>query len=782
MTIAAWRDRDRLIVRAPYGVGVRLREVPTGRWDRALSAWSFAASRVVARKLLPITGALDAVAALAGEQPAPPREDAIALPDGGVPRWRHQTRGAWWLADRDAALLQYGMGCLAGDSVIHVNRGGKGFRMTIADLIARELRGWPKRMPTFVRGMKADGTLGLVRLVGVKATGYRHALELSLDNGQRLTLTPRHEIATPSGKVAAETLKVGDAVLIDEVGWRGFDGRPRKARPYLYRRLSDGRRLSRDGYVIFSGSRVRGSPLLEHRVVAAAMLGRQLHEGEVVHHRNGDKTDNRPENLEVLSGHSEHGKRHQLRDNLAGALPRVAHVASIRHLGAAIPVYDLSVDDPAHTYVANGIVVGNTGKTRIALDALGLIGAQTALVLCPLSVVSVWKSQAARWYPHPAVAVLDLDAGGVARKARTMRGFLMPPRAARLVVAVVNYESAWRPALGEAILEREWDAVIYDECHRIKSPSSSASMFAAKLRPKVRRRWALSGTPLAHSPMDAYAIFRALDPGVFGTSFARFRAEYAVMGGFQGKQVLGYRNLDGFRESYYTLALAQDRDVLDLPPTHHVELTATLEPPTRRLYEQLRTEFVAELGGGTVTAAHALTRMLRLQQLTGGALDSDEGAPLHRSAEKESALADFLIDLDPAEPVVVFARFRADLAAVRRAAQRAGRRVRELSGSARELAEWQADGDGSVLATQIQSGGEGIDLTRAAHCVYYSLGFSLAQYEQSLARTHRPGQTRPVTYYHLIASSSIDRYVYRTLRQRRDVINRVLEEGLTDEG
>jgi SNF2 family DNA or RNA helicase len=533
VTIAAWRDRDRLIVRAPYGVGVRLREVPTGRWDRALSAWSFAASRVVARKLLPITGALDAVAALAGEQPAPPREDAIALPDGGVPRWRHQTRGAWWLADRDAALLQYGMG---------------------------------------------------------------------------------------------------------------------------------------------------------------------------------------------------------------------------------------------------------TGKTRIALDALRLVDARLALVVCPLSVVPVWRAQAARWCPHPEATVLDLDAGGVARKARTMRGFLLPPRAARLVVAVVNYESAWRPALGEAILEREWDAVIYDECHRIKSPSSSASMFAAKLRPKVRRRWALSGTPLAHSPMDAYAIFRALDPGVFGTSFARFRAEYAVMGGFQGKQVLGYRNLDGFRESYYTLALAQDRDVLDLPPTHHVELTVALEPATRRLYEQLRTEFVAELGGGTVTAAHALTRMLRLQQLTGGALDSDEGLPLHRSEEKERALADFLIDLDPAEPVVVFARFRADLAAVRRAARHAGRRVRELSGSARELSEWQADGDGSVLATQIQSGGEGIDLTRAAHCVYYSLGFSLAQYEQSLARTHRPGQTRPVTYYHLIASSSIDRYVYRTLRQRRDVINRVLEEGLTDEG
>ena len=35
--------------------------------------------------------------------------------------------------------------------------------------------------------------------------------------------------------------------------------------------------------------------------------------------------------------------------------------------------------------------------------------------------------------------------------------------------------------------------------------------------------------------------------------------------------------------------------------------------------------------------------------------------------------------------------------------------------------------------------------------VYYSLGFSLGSYEQSLARVHRPGQTRPVEYIHLLA-------------------------------
>ena len=81
-----------------------------------------------------------------------------------------------------------------------------------------------------------------------------------------------------------------------------------------------------------------------------------------------------------------------------------------------------------------------------------------------------------------------------------------------------------------------------------------------------------------------------------------------------------------------------------------------------------------------------------------------------------------------------------------------------------------------MLAVQIDSGGVGVDLTRARYAIYYSLGFSLGSYEQSLARIHRPGQTRPVEYIHLLAEGTVDERVMAALARRSDVVNTVLHE------
>jgi Superfamily II DNA/RNA helicases, SNF2 family len=130
------------------------------------------------------------------------------------------------------------------------------------------------------------------------------------------------------------------------------------------------------------------------------------------------------------------------------------------------------------------------------------------------------------------------------------------------------------------------------------------------------------------------------------------------------------------------------------------------------------------------------------------------------------------------EPLVVFCRFRADIDNALATCRNLGRSASELSGHRRQLEQWQA-GETSVLVVQIQSGGTGIDLTRASYGVFMSVGHSLAEYLQAIARLHRPGQEKTTHLYSLISTlrgdTTVDGRVHEALSQRRKVIDHVVD-------
>jgi len=438
-----------------------------------------------------------------------------------------------------------------------------------------------------------------------------------------------------------------------------------------------------------------------------------------------------------------------------------------------------------------------TGKTRTTIATIQHLAESDSqfrriLIVGPKSALHVWQEQfKLYWNASIVYSLTVVDRGAMKTRAKSAAAKKAVAQLNRAVfVLVVNYEAVWRGELGKWIEKQAWHMIVCDEVHRIKSHDrkAKASPFIAKLGDWRTWRVGLSGTPLPHSPLDAWAIFRFLDVGIFGTSFSRFRDRYAVMGGYRppgatgGVEIKGWKNMDEFNRLFHSITdHVRSEDVLHLPEQIHERRIVDLSPAARRIYDDLERDMIAQVKDGVVTAANALAKLLRLQQITGGCANIETAPGVNELRRidyaKRDALIDLIGDLSRGEPLVVFCRFHADLDAVTQAAAKTERRCWELSGRVKQLPEWKRDaenGVGAILAAQIQAGGLSVDMSVARYCVYYSLGFNLGEYEQSLKRLHRPGQRRNVTYIHLLARNTVDGVVYRTMQARKDVVEAVL--------
>lgn len=424
-------------------------------------------------------------------------------------------------------------------------------------------------------------------------------------------------------------------------------------------------------------------------------------------------------------------------------------------------------------YGAHEMGCGKTGSTYAALREKRLI-----LVCCPIAVGPAWAKQGGLFDPSRKVVVVV--SGSSASRAKKIREAV---ESGDRVAIIINYDAVWRSEVAKVVLAADWDAIVLDEAHRIKSPSSKVSKWIAKLaasKPNAKRI-CLSGTPTPQNPLDWWSQFRFLNPEILGGSHTAFRARIAnIHPRFPG-WVTGFKPeaLHALRQRIDEhIHRVTSEEVLSLPDAIHETIEVEISGVTREFYDRLETEMIAFVGpdADAVTAANRMVVVGRLQAATSGftRIDGeDEFTLIDGSPAKAERLRDWLTDFPAREPLVAFVRYIKDVDHVKQLVIDSGRTVSELSGRRKELEAWQA-GETDVIVVQQQAGGCGVDLTRACYCVYFSLSHSLGDYEQSLARLRRPGQSKCCRYYHLVAKDTVDETIYRALRDKRDVVESVL--------
>lgn len=427
---------------------------------------------------------------------------------------------------------------------------------------------------------------------------------------------------------------------------------------------------------------------------------------------------------------------------------------------------------------------GKTLTTIAVAGALYNLGKiDRVLVVAPTSVCSVWPHDLNQFATFPWEARVLL--GDKKKRLKALNELESWPFKA-LRIAVINYESTHRDGIFEALAAYKPDLIVCDESQRIKNPSAAQSKALHKLGDAAPFRMILSGTPVQNNAVDLYSQYRFLDPAVYGANFYAFKNRYCIMGGYGQHQIVGYRNMDELVEKEHSVAYRVTKEeCLDLPQQTFINRYVRFTDAEQAIYEQLRKSSFLELETGeNVTATTILTMYLRLMQLTGGFLTADESTrPKQVNTAKLDALADIVDDyvVDAGKKLVIFARFRAEIAAIENLLRLRKIQCGSIYGDVpmeergKIVEDFQTNPDTKVFVAQIQTAGLGITLHAASTAVFYSYDYNYANYAQALARIHRIGQRLPVTYIHLVVDGSIDEKILAALENKEDMAKTVVD-------
>jgi SNF2 family DNA or RNA helicase len=439
-----------------------------------------------------------------------------------------------------------------------------------------------------------------------------------------------------------------------------------------------------------------------------------------------------------------------------------------------------------------------TGKTKVLIDmacALRIEDKVNRVVLvCPLSLRKNWT----REFAKDATIPVDYHLLDTKDKGKSFDRWLNTPHDFKWLI--VGVESL---AAGSAIeyvkrfcLTSTKILCAVDESSKIKTHSAARSKNVVSLRNSCEYRGILSGTPMTKSPLDLFMQYEFIDPDIIGLGdYYAFRARYAVMGGYENRQVIGYENLDELIEliSPYTYQVRQS-EVFE-SAKEYVVREVELSPKQRASYADLKKYSRLDGDDGKVLVVqNVLEKMLRLQEVTGGFVSyeySDEQIESMRKTWGESKklprtyrvpvdgenpkVAEILACAEDYEgPTIVWCAFKDEIYAVCKA-------LRDVYGDD-QVVEYHGDVDEDQRDQHVQAflarkarffvgnaatGGMGLTLDIADNIFYFSNTFNYVDREQSEERGTAEGKTMLIV--DIVARGTVDDTILEANEAKKDV-------------
>lgn len=438
------------------------------------------------------------------------------------------------------------------------------------------------------------------------------------------------------------------------------------------------------------------------------------------------------------------------------------------------------------------------GKTSITLAALKVLKKERelpALIVVPLRpLYNVWDSrnedsEPAKWTDFHDLSFEVLH-GTDKDKAlrRTADVYLINPEGLEWL-----FSQRVRP---------NFRVLVIDESTTFKHTNTKRYKILKQFLPDFARRWILTGTPAANGLLDLFGQIYICDLGnALGRFITKFRLDYFNATGYGGYTWVPQ---EGAEKRIYKriepLVLRMDEnDYLDLPPLHGALVRSKrpniikvqLPPAARKMYDQLEELFFLELEDGSVTAANAAVKSMKLRQIANGGIYIDKGAEETGGIQgkrgkrkfsvvhdaKTDAVIELLDDLDGRATVIAY-EFNHDVDRMRM-----NSRLKNCpaigEGSLRDdtlLAQDWNRGKLSELMVNPASFSRGSNMQRGGDAlIYASLIYNFEHYDQLIRRFWRKGRKKPFYVWHIEAEDTVDAALIASIGRKNKV-----QRGLFD--
>ena len=417
------------------------------------------------------------------------------------------------------------------------------------------------------------------------------------------------------------------------------------------------------------------------------------------------------------------------------------------------------VEVGCHGLLADEMGLGKTLQV-LSLLASRPVTDRPSLVVCPASVVPVWRQEIQKYFPELAVDVLK---SGHDFTSRTDN-----------VLWLASYTQLRKHR--ELLPAHEFGYAVLDEGQFIKNPDAKVTQTCFAVR--ARHRLVLTGTPLENRQLDLWSIFRFLLPGLLGS---RAGFEAALTADREGTLTRLRAQLAPF-----VLRRTKGEVAKELPQKVEMDLICPLTDVQRAEYARICTEGLARLGDdvGTAMREKSFGFLALLTRLRQTCCDPDM-LPWLKSPLSDSGKINLLMEklaevVGSGHKAVIFSQFVMLLDRVRAAlAQRFPDLPRhELTGMTldrqKPVEAFQTAPGAAVMLVSLKAAGTGITLHAADYVFLLDPWWNPAVEAQAVDRVHRIGQTNTVFVYRTVTAGTIEERIQALKASKKDLFDKLI--------